>query len=91
MTNTIITILFLTLNTVAFSQQDPQYTQYMYNQAIINPAYAGSNESLSLVSLYRNQWTGFEGAPKTLTVSAHTPSGKIQLLVSLLYRINLGL
>jgi type IX secretion system PorP/SprF family membrane protein len=76
MTKTIITILFLTLNTVAFSQQDPQYTQYMYNQAIINPAYAGSNESLSLVSLYRNQWTGFEGAPKTLTVSAHTPSGK---------------
>jgi type IX secretion system PorP/SprF family membrane protein len=73
MTKTIITILFLTLNTVAFGQQDPQYTQYMYNQAIINPAYAGSNESLSLVSLYRNQWTSFEGAPKTLTVSAHTP------------------
>lgn len=73
MTKTILTILFLNLITVAFAQQDPQYTQYMYNQAIINPAYAGSNESLSLVSLYRNQWTGFEGAPKTLTVSAHTP------------------
>ena len=43
MTKTIITILFLTLNTVAFSQQDPQYTQYMYNMPVINPAYSGSS------------------------------------------------
>lgn len=58
------------------AQQDPQYTQYMYNQAVINPAYAGSKESLSLVTLYRNQWTGLEGAPKTITFSGHAPVGK---------------
>ena len=55
------------------AQQDPQYTQYMYNQAVINPAYAGSREHLSMVALYRNQWTGFDGAPRTITFSGHSP------------------
>lgn len=58
------------------AQQDPQYTQYMYNQAVLNPAYAGSKESLSVVALYRNQWTGFDGAPQTITFSGHGPVGK---------------
>ena len=48
----------------------------MYNQAVINPAYAGSKESLSIVALYRNQWTGFDGAPKTITLSGHSPVGE---------------
>lgn len=77
MKKTIIILVFLlTYTIIAFAQQTPQYTQYMYNQALINPAYAGSNEALSVVSLYRNQWTGFEGAPKTVTLSAHSPVGK---------------
>lgn len=71
-----IIIWVLTSIVVVNAQQDPQYTQYMYNQAVINPAYAGSSEGVSLVSLYRNQWTGFEGAPKTLTFSGHSPIGK---------------
>lgn len=58
------------------AQQDPQYTQYMYNMNVINPAYAGSKESLSITALYRNQWTGIEGNPRTLTFSAHSPLGK---------------
>ncbi len=76
MNKTFITVLFLFLIISAFSQQDPQYTQYMYNQAVINPAYAGSKNDFSIVSLYRNQWTGFSGAPKTITLSALTPVGK---------------
>ena len=56
-----------------FGQQDPQYTQYMYNPAVINPAYAGSVSNLQLFGLYRTQWVGLEGAPKTAYLSATTP------------------
>ena len=58
-----------------FSQQDPQYTQYMYNMNVVNPAYAGSKENLSIGLLYRDQWSGFEGAPRTFTFNAHSPVG----------------
>ncbi|MEW5676465.1 type IX secretion system membrane protein PorP/SprF, partial [Flavobacterium enshiense] len=34
--------------TEGYAQQDPHYTQYMYNMSVMNPAYAGSKESLSL-------------------------------------------
>ena len=62
MNKTIINVLFLMCLFTAFSQQDPQYTQYMYNQAVINPAYAGTKDAISFVKLYRNQhWT----RPKT--------------------------
>ncbi len=55
------------------AQQDPQYTQYMYNMNVINPAYAGLKENLSLTALYRKQWSGLEGAPETITFSGHSP------------------
>jgi type IX secretion system PorP/SprF family membrane protein len=53
------------------AQQDPQYTQYMYNMAVVNPAYAGSRTHWSFGVLYRNQWTGLQGAPETGTIFAH--------------------
>ena len=59
----------------ATAQQDPQYTQYMYNMNVINPAYAGSKEGIAITALYRNQWSGFDGAPETFTFSAHSPFG----------------
>lgn len=58
------------------AQQDPHYTQYMYNMNIMNPAYAGSKESLSVGLLYRAQWVEIEGAPKTGTLAIHSPVGK---------------
>ncbi|MGH2664283.1 PorP/SprF family type IX secretion system membrane protein [Flavobacterium sp.] len=58
------------------AQQDPHYTQYMYNMNIMNPAYAGSKENLSIGLLYRQQWVNMDGAPKTATLSAHAPVGK---------------
>lgn len=57
----------------AAAQQDPQYTQYMFNLLALNPAYAGSAERLSLKALSRHQWVGFEGAPTTQTLTAHSP------------------
>ncbi|HLO73955.1 MAG TPA: type IX secretion system membrane protein PorP/SprF [Flavobacterium sp.] len=58
------------------AQQDPHYTQYMYNMNVINPAYAGSKENLSIGMLYRKQWVEIEDAPTTATLSGHAPVGK---------------
>ena len=58
------------------AQQDPQYTHYMYNMNVINPAYAGSTGALSLGILGRKQWADVNGAPSTLTFGAHYPLGK---------------
>ena len=58
------------------AQQDPHYTQYMYNMNVINPAYAGSKENLSIGMLYRKQWVDIEDAPTTFTLSGHSPVGK---------------
>jgi len=60
------------------AQQDPQFTQYMYNTQVVNPAYAGSRDVLSFGLLYRTQWVGVTGAPKTATLTADTPIGKLE-------------
>lgn len=56
-----------------FSQQDSQFTQYMYNTINVNPAYAGSRGVMSIFGLYRTQWVGLDGAPTTATASLNTP------------------
>ncbi|WP_460573326.1 PorP/SprF family type IX secretion system membrane protein [Flavobacterium koreense] len=58
------------------AQQDPHYTQYMYNMSVINPAYAGSKENLAGGLLYRKQWVNIEDAPSTGTFFLHSPTGK---------------
>ena len=60
----------------ATAQQDPHYTQYMYNMNVINPAYAGSKENLSFGLLYRKQWVDIEDSPTTMTFSGSAPVGK---------------
>lgn len=71
------TSLFLVFFTViAFGQQEAQYTQYMYNTSIINPAYIGSKEVLTIFGLHRAQWVGLEGAPSTNNFSINSPIGK---------------
>jgi type IX secretion system PorP/SprF family membrane protein len=55
------------------AQQDAQYTQFMFNKIAYNPGYAGSAEVPSLTAIYRNQWAGLEGAPKTQVLSFHSP------------------
>ncbi len=57
------------------AQQDAQYTQYMYNTMSVNPAYAGSRGHMSIAGLYRSQWVGLDGAPKTQTFNMHSPLG----------------
>ena len=70
----IIAVILFTMS--AHGQQDAQYTQYMYNMNILNPAYAGSKEALNINFLARSQWVGFDGAPKTITLGVHSPVGK---------------
>ena len=73
---TIILLILLGIFS-ANAQQDPQYTQYMYNTQVVNPAYAGSRDVLSFGLLYRTQWVGFDGAPKTVTFTGDTPIGSL--------------
>ncbi len=56
-----------------YGQLVPIYSQYLVNQAVLNPAYAGANNCLNLTALYRQQWSNLQGAPSTRTLSAHTP------------------
>ncbi len=49
--------------TALFGQQDPQFTQFMYNKLGYNPGYAGSGDGTSVTALIRRQWMGLEGAP----------------------------
>lgn len=62
--------------TNGWTQQDPHYTQYMYNMSVFNPAYAGSKEDLSMGILYRKQWVNIEDAPTTISVFGNQPVGK---------------
>jgi len=80
MKNNFVTVLALVVlglcTHISYGQQDAQYTQYMYNPLSVNPAYAGSRDVLSIVGLYRSQWVGLDGAPKTMNLSLHSPIGK---------------
>jgi len=62
----------LSLN-LAKAQNNPHYSHFMFNQLSINPAYAGSKKALHIMGLYRNQWQGIVGAPKTMNLHAHMP------------------
>lgn len=62
------------ISVCASAQQDPEYTQYMYNTMAVNPAYAGSTGTIEAkISLYRSQWVGMPGAPETQSFSVHSP------------------
>lgn len=59
------------------AQQDPQYTQYMYNMSVLNPAYAIDNpDAINIGGLYRAQWVGSVGGPTTGTFFGHAVLGK---------------
>ena len=55
------------------AQQDPQFTQYFDNALFVNPAYAGSTGMLTVTSIHREQWVGFDGRPSSTTISLHSP------------------
>jgi type IX secretion system PorP/SprF family membrane protein len=72
-------LMFLISVKCVFAQQDAQYTQYMYNTVVINPAYAGSRGVTSIFLLHRTQWVGLDGAPVTNSFAIHKPVSNTNL------------
>ncbi|WP_025742074.1 PorP/SprF family type IX secretion system membrane protein [Aquimarina pacifica] len=74
----LISVVFCT---IIHAQQEPQYSQYMYNMSTVNPGYVTGQQGLiSTGLLYRKQWTGIEGSPQTANVFANIPlSEKIEI------------
>lgn len=70
----LVLLVLLGMSTTAWSQQDPMYSQYMFNHQAINPAYAGSWGFMTGNLIYRKQWVGLNGAPETGSFSFHLPS-----------------
>lgn len=70
---TIVPLIFIMSFGSMKAQQDPMYTHYMYNTLVINPAYAGSRDALTVTGLHRSQWVNFKGAPMVQTLSLHSP------------------
>jgi type IX secretion system PorP/SprF family membrane protein len=70
----ITSILYFLLINLSIAQQDPQYSQYMFNQLTFNPAYAGSTDNKVSTSLfYRKQWLGSEYSPQYQNFIIHSP------------------
>lgn len=67
----VATLSFLSIS--AKAQQDPQFSQNMFNKLYVNPAFAGSSEAICFHALYRAQWVNFDGAPKTFVFGADAP------------------
>jgi len=74
MKNILIIFIALMTTVVMWSQQDAQYTQYMYNMSVVNPAYTTGNIGIiNLGALHRTQWVGTNGAPKSSNIFVHAP------------------
>ena len=71
----ILTTVFFSLigSLTIYSQQDPMYTHYMYNTLMVNPAYAGSRDAMTITGIHRSQWVNFKGAPIVQSITMHAP------------------
>lgn len=75
--------LFLALAIKTIAQQDPQFTQYMFNTLYYNPAFAGTEGVTKITAMHRSQWLGYSpsvgggGAPTTQIISMTSPIFKI--------------
>lgn len=80
----LVLIVLLAVVKPVFGQQDPQFSQYMYNNLYNNPAYSGIMGVTNLTMLYRSQWTGYTGsfdaggAPNTFLASFDSPLFKLR-------------
>ncbi|PKQ62329.1 hypothetical protein BZG02_13555 [Labilibaculum filiforme] len=75
----VLLMVVLPFGSKIMAQQDPMYTQYMHNPLTVNPAYAGSTDRLSAMFLARDQWVGFDGAPKSRTLTLSAPVTKYNI------------
>lgn len=66
----------LLINICGYSQQNAPFSQYIFNELIINPAYAGTKQLINITGSYSIMWAGFDGAPTTQTISVEGPVHK---------------
>lgn len=71
-----IIIVFIAGVQLVFAQQKPQYTQYVFNNYLLNPAVSGIENYTDAKVGYRSQWTGLDGAPVTSYITINAPLGK---------------
>ena len=69
-------IIVFSISQLLFAQQRPQYTQYILNNYILNPALSGIENYADLKLSSRDQWVGLNGAPRTMYLTVHAPIGK---------------
>ena len=65
-------IVAIAVNFSLSAQQLSMYSQYYWNDFVINPAFTGFKNTPRIQVGYRNQWSGFQGAPKTYNIGGHT-------------------
>lgn len=68
-------LIFIIAIQLADAQQKPQYTQYVFNNLLINPAVTGIENYIDVKTGYRSQWTGLDGAPVTSYITFSAPFG----------------
>ncbi|MDB4902643.1 MAG: hypothetical protein JWQ63_1924 [Mucilaginibacter sp.] len=71
----LLLMLFVSCVQLARAQQKPQYTQYVFNNLLLNPAVSGIENYTDLKAGYRSQWSGLQGAPVTSYLTVTTPIG----------------
>lgn len=71
--NKFFIVVALLSSTCVVGQQDPHFSQYFDNALFYNPAYAGSRDMLNVTAIHREQWSGFDGRPRSTTLSIHSP------------------
>ncbi|MBD1397336.1 type IX secretion system membrane protein PorP/SprF [Pontibacter sp. JH31] len=69
-------VAFIGVVVQAFAQQRPQYSQYMVNNFLLNPALTGIEDYADIRVSTRQQWVGLDGAPVTYYATAHMPLNK---------------
>ncbi|MCX7954250.1 MAG: type IX secretion system membrane protein PorP/SprF [Bacteroidales bacterium] len=92
MKNFFINIAFIVFYIVGFSQYIPMLSDYYFNSVLLNPAYCGSREVLSATLFYRDQWKGLKGAPKTTSLSIHSPLKDLNMAIGMnMYNDKIGI
>ncbi|MBK7174965.1 MAG: type IX secretion system membrane protein PorP/SprF [Bacteroidales bacterium] len=69
----ILPLVLMLITGTLQAQQDPLFSQYMFNKLAVNPAYAGSRDALTVDAIYRYQWVSMSGGPQTFSASVHAP------------------
>ncbi len=78
-------IILLSIIIPGFSQQQPEYSMYIFSGLYLSPAYAGSHDVLSTTAIYRAQWLKMPGSPQTASIAVHSPLTNNHIALGMIY------